>query len=417
MHKVLFLSQTLPYPPDSGVNVRTFNVLKGVASAFDVHCLCFARRAVVPDPSDLGRRLQGLRGTASGDGFFIPSEWSLGRKLATHASSVMRTRVYTWFEYSNAEYLKRMRSLLSTGQFGLVHIDSLDLARFAKVIREEFPTLPIACSHHNVESELLLRRSRVVGSPFVRMYLRHQARLYARLEREWLARFALNVAVSDRDAEILKSMAPDAGFLTIPNGVDTEFFSVSPQEPEGGMAGSIVFLGGTDWFPNYDALAHFARDVLPILRGKGYRGQVYWVGRSTEAHREEFSESGVELTGFVDDIRPIVQGAACSVVPLRVGGGTRLKITTAWAMGAAIVSTSQGCEGLDARDGENLLVADTPERFADAVMRILVEDGLRRRLQSAARRTAEESYSWNVVLPPMIDAYRNQVRPAHATGS
>src|SRR5690606_19894173 len=126
-------------------------------------------------------------------------------------------------------------------------------------------------------------------------------------------------------------------------------------------------------------------EVLPLLEARGQTPGIDWVGTATDAQRERFrGVRNLNLTGYVEDERPAMRNAACFIVPLRVGGGTRLKILNAWAMGKAVVSTSIGCEGLEARDGENILIADTPEAFAAAIDRILRDDVLRKRIGAAA---------------------------------
>jgi glycosyltransferase involved in cell wall biosynthesis len=140
------------------------------------------------------------------------------------------------------------------------------------------------------------------------------------------------------------------------------------------------------------------RCFAPRLRTRGVPAHVTWVGRATDAERREFSRvEGLTLTGYVDDIRPYVARAACYIAPLRVGGGTRLKLLDAWAMGKAIVSTTIGAEGLGARHGETMLLADTADAFADAIASVLRDEALRRRIGAAARREAEERFSWDVI--------------------
>src|SRR4029077_7101234 len=131
-----------------------------------------------------------------------------------------------------------------------------------------------------------------------------------------------------------------------------------------------------------------------------------------ETCRREF---GVELTGYVDDTRPYLERAACFIVPLRVGGGTRLKILNAWAMGKAIVSTSIGCEGLAAVDGQNILIRDTAEGFAEAIDSVLSDEGVRRRLGAAGRRTVEQTYSWDIIGREMGGLYERVSAEQRAT--
>jgi glycosyltransferase involved in cell wall biosynthesis len=230
----------------------------------------------------------------------------------------------------------------------------------------------------------------------------------AREERMWCPRVTLNTAVSWEDRETFERMIPTARFTVVPNGVDADEFR--PAAESNPADGGIVFVGGYSWFPNRDALSHFCEDILPHLRQRGRAVPVSWVGRAPEAVQQEYRELyGVELTGYVEAIQPYVHSAACYVVPLRVGGGTRLKILDAWAMGKAVVSTSAGCEGLEARDGENILIRDDPEEFAAAIQQVLGDGELRARLGRNARRTAEDVYSWDVIGEAMIRDYRGLV--------
>jgi glycosyltransferase involved in cell wall biosynthesis len=221
-----------------------------------------------------------------------------------------------------------------------------------------------------------------------------------REERTWCPRVALNVAVSDADRREFQRLAPAARITVVPNGVDVEKFV-----PRAAQGGGIVFVGGMTWFPNKDALRYFACEILPLLRAAGNQDEVTWVGRALPGAHDTYSAQGITLTGYVDDIRPYVQNAACYVVPLRVGGGTRLKILDAWAMGKAVVSTSVGCEGLDARDGWNILIRDDPREFALAVQQVLSDTELRARLGAGARQTAERIYSWRVIGKAMHAEY------------
>jgi glycosyltransferase involved in cell wall biosynthesis len=247
----------------------------------------------------------------------------------------------------------------------------------------------------------MARRAEGERSPVARAYVRWQARLIQRDEERWCPRMKLNVVVSEDDRRQLEAVAPQAAYRVFPNGVDVERY----QPGERGGRDGVVFVGGTNWFPNRDALDYFAHSILPELHRRGDRPAVLWVGHASDADRQQFGRAGVTLTGYVDDERPLVRDARCFVVPLRIGGGTRLKILNAWAMGKAVVSTSTGCEGLETRAGENILVADEPLAFAEAVHRVLHDEQLRRRLESEGRRTAVERYSWDAIGARMIDAY------------
>jgi glycosyltransferase involved in cell wall biosynthesis len=385
------------------VKIRTHHVLRLLAREFEVDALCFHRRSTRQGGDDVEESVAALHEFAdSVEAFAIPQERSRARFVWDHLRSVVRRRPYTVFSYESADFLSRLQEMLAAKTYDIVHVDSLDLSRYLPELQD----VPVVCAHHNVESELLRRRGDSADLPPERAYLRLQADLLAREEERWCPEVDLNVTVSDRDRRALEDRIPDAEYLVVPNGVDTDEFR--PSGPgEGGAESGIVFVGGCTWFPNRDALEHFAEDVLPLVRERHPDVTVRWVGRADEATRRRYcGEHGIRMTGYVEDIRPHVHEAACYVVPIRVGGGTRLKILDAWAMGKAVVSTSQGCEGLEARDGENILIRDSAEEFAAAVDRVLTDADLRERLGRNARATAEETYSWEVIGDEMTEIYR-----------
>ena len=395
--KLLFLSQTLPYPPDGGVKIRTYNILRILARTFDISALCFYRRERGLRQRDIDHRTAALGELAQIEAFPIPQEHYLGRLLWDHLRSVLTSRTYTVYGYESSRYRRRLKALLGKVPFDLVHADSLDMSGY-------FPLLsghPLVCVHHDVQSVLLRRRASAERSRKRRLYLAYQAGLMEREEQHWCPRVTLNVTVSEVDRDALLQTARGGTFAVVPNGVDTEFFRPAPSDGEG-----IVFVGGTTWFPNRDALSFFCEEILPLVRKNKGERLVRWVGRATEGERRYHHDRfGIDLTGYVEDVRPYVWNAACYVVPIRIGGGTRVKILDAWAMGKAVVSTSIGCEGLDAVDGENILIRDDPGEFADAVLEVLSNRDLRGRLELGARRTAEQLYSWEVIGEKVISKY------------
>lgn len=395
--KLLFLCQTLPYPPDGGVEIRSGNVMRLLSRSFDVTALCFYRAATRSTREQVERGLAGLREFAEAEAFPIPQEQSRLRLLYDHLRSLLFGEVYTRYAYSSAAYAARLEQLLAERRFDIVHMDSLDLSAYLPQLGD----IPVVCTHHNVESDLLRRRAQAEKFPLLRRYIERQADLTEAEERKWCGSLALNVAVSPDDARRLREIAPGAPMLVVPNGVDTNAFRPANEPVRG-----VVFVGGYGWHPNRDAMEYFVAEILPLIRAGEPELAVTWVGRAPDAVKAQYQDRhGVRLTGYVEDIRPHVQPAACFIVPLRVGGGTRLKVLDAWAMGKAVVSTTVGCEGLDARDGENILIRDTPDGFADAVRAIVGDERLRQKLGESARRTAERDYDWEVLGRRFVSEY------------
>jgi glycosyltransferase involved in cell wall biosynthesis len=414
--RLLFLCQTLPYPPDGGVWIRTYHVIRLLSRAFDITALCFERAAsagrgadwrVAAGPEALGR-------FASVEVFAIPQKHSRLRYAWDHVRSILSGRVYTTYLYESRPFRRRLGELLRSQDFDLVHADSLDLAGYLPACAG----VPVVCVHHDVESALLRRRAAVERKPWRRSYLRFQAGLMDDVERRWCERVALNIAVSEQDRALLTRIAPASRSAVVANGVDTEEF-----RPDGGPGTGVAYVGGTNSFPNLDALDFFCAEILPHLRTLSGDVPVRWVGRAAPEEQSRYRDRfGVELTGYVEDVRPFMRAAACHIVPLRAGGGTRLKILNSWAMGKPVVATSIGCEGLEAVDGENILIRDDPRDFASAIRAVLDNGTMRRRLSEGARATVARLYSWDVLGRELIDIYlaaahagSRDVTPAAAT--
>lgn len=405
--KLLFLSHILPHPPDSGAAIRTSNTLRILGRSFDVTALCFARETRSVEAGGLRERADALAAHGRVEAFPIPADQRKIRAVWDHLRSVFTARPWVRFLYDSRAYGARLAQVLSGGDIDLVHVDSLDLVAYLP----ELNALPTVCVHHNVESALLERRADA-ESGVRRWYIRHQARLLEGAERTWCPRVDLNVVVSEDDRRIFRNLAPDASFAVFPNGVDIERYAPGPREGDG-----LAFVGGTTWFPNRDALAFFHDDVLPLLHARGERPRVRWIGSVSDEDREAYGRTdGLTLAGYVEDERPLMREAACFIVPLRVGGGTRLKILNAWAMGLPVISTTIGCEGLEARDGENILIADTAREFAEAIVRVVHDRALRDRLGHAGRRVAVSRYSWNVIGQEMTASYETVLEGRRGRG-
>ena len=380
-----------------------------LSRAFDVTALCFYRASDRQTVAQVAAGVRGLEPFAHVEAFPIPQERNAARLVWDHLRSVATETVYTRYAYESRALQRRLLELLASKTFDLVHLDSLDLSGYLPFVGH----LPTVCVHHNVESVLLRRRAMRERSLVRRAYVAHQADLLEREERTWCPRVTLNAVVSAPDATSLRSISPSASITVIPNGVDTGHFTVRD-----GACRGVVFVGGANWFPNRDALDHYCTDILPLLKARTDAVSTRWIGHAPADLRTRVTaEHGIEMTGYVPDVRPYVNDAACFIAPLRVGGGTRVKILDAWAMGKAVVTTSVGCEGLAAEDGVNVLVRDTPAEFADAIALVLSDRALRVRLGSNARATVERLYSWDVIGENMINEYLSLVEAPASVGS
>lgn len=400
MKRILFLSQTLPYPPNGGVFIRTYNILRQLSQQFELTIHSFDRTggaAQNRSHEEISSYCAEMEQLGEFELTSVPQGQNRLRLFADHGRSMLSGKSAVHYRYASRAFGTRLQTLLASGNWDIVHVDSLDLVTWLPSIENEV----IACTHHNVESDLLRQRSSITSNPLLRSYLMHQADLTVRDEQRWCPRVATNVVVSDDDGVRLSKISPSARFDTIPNGVDTSFMT-----PGGSVDGSLVFVGSAGWFPNKDGFEYFCDEILPLIRSAGHDPTVTWIGRAPEPMRREFRKRyAVHLTGYMDDIRPTVRRASCFVMPIRVGGGSRLKLLDAWSMGKAVVSTSAGAAGVEAIHDANILISDGPDEFARSVIRILEDSETRLRLGEAARETAERLYSWEVVGNSLCELY------------
>jgi len=311
--------------------------------------------------------------------------------LALHVADPLP---YAVGKYRSAAYRRRLETLLATNPFDLIVCDFLvPVVNLPPVL-----PCPAVIFTHNVESEIWRRHAETRSQPIAKALMAAQYRRMLRFERRALARFDGVLAVSDADRAAFDRLYPNAvrqPAHVVPTGVDVEYFDASPSDA---ASNTLVFTGSMDWLPNEDAMLFFCRDILPLVRAEEPEVRLVVVGRSpTPAVQSLAREHGIEVTGRVDDVRPYMRDAAVYIVPLRVGGGTRLKIFEAMAMGKAVVSTTVGAEGLPVTHGEHLLLADEPRAFARSVVRLLRDRERRRQLEQAARALVVERYDWSAV--------------------
>lgn len=391
--KILFVSTKSPLPTNDGHALRTYNLLREVAARHEVYLLSFVK---FKEEHEHLQELQKL--CASVRCIDLPennSRFSLTLSLLkNHFSS----RPFVADKYDTTAMRAEITRIIKTQGIDLVHLDMLPLCCYLDCLKGT----PVVLNEHNVESALLDRRLTTESNPLFRYYLGVQQKRLEAFETESVNNVDHVVCCSEPDRELLMEMAPSTPVAVVPNGVDTEYFQ--PLENSKEMCMSLVFVGGMNWFPNRDAVQWFDKEVFPEILATIPTVRLQIIGKSTESANWQYGQS-IEVTGFVDDIRPHLSEAAVFVVPLRIGGGTRLKILDAMAMGKAIVSTSIGAEGLDVMPGRDLLIADTTQDFARAVLDLLVNRDKRFELGSAARELVKNRYQWENIALLLDKAY------------
>jgi sugar transferase (PEP-CTERM/EpsH1 system associated) len=395
--RILWLNAGLLLPLDKGGKLRTWHLMRHLARRHRITYLSFADRDVRAADKDGMRevceRLEVVpRRTAAKGSFAF---------YAGAAASLVDPLPYAAGRYRSRAYAHAVRRLLATGSFDLVVCDFLVPA----VNMPRTLPCPSVVFTHNVEAAIWRRHSEQQTNPIRRMLFHQQWRRMLRFEGSTLGRFDQILAVSDTDRTTFQQLYQHdlrAPIVTVATGVDTSFFSPrgNPVAPR-----HLVFTGSMDWIPNEDAMKHFCADVLPLVRAKEPDVTLSIVGRApTPAVQRLADISGVEVTGRVDDVRDHIGRAAVYVVPIRIGGGTRLKIFEAMAMGKAVVSTTIGAEGLPVTDGRDVVIADAPTQFADAVVTLLRDRSRREALEHAARELVITHYDWATVAGQLEEA-------------
>jgi glycosyltransferase involved in cell wall biosynthesis len=282
-----------------------------------------------------------------------------------------------------------LTALRETNSFDLLQCEWTPYARYLADSRD----VPTLIATHNVESQIWFRRSETEGNPFSRWFFRRQAEKMEHFERSVLQRASWVTAVSEEDAQKMRQWSVNR-LSVVDNGVDLDLYQTeNPGEDDR----EILFLASLDWEPNIDGLNYFLSDMLPDIAVQRPDVRLTIAGRrpSPELRRRIENLANVNFVGEVQDVRPLLQKAAVVIVPLRVGGGSRLKILEAMAAGKAIVSTSVGAEGLSVQNNVHLQIADTPAEFSSAVLSLMASPETRRRLGTAGRHLVEQKYGWD----------------------
>ncbi len=396
--RILWLNPNLLLPLDKGGKLRTWHLMRHLAERHEITYLSFA------DPHTSPAEREGMREVCAHLQIVPRTDPAKGsaRFYADAAARLFDPLPYAAGKYRSTEYRDKVESLLAAGEFDLVVCDFLVPA---VNMPRQLPC-PAVLFTHNVEAEIWRRHHERQGDPVRRFLFKQQWQRMLRFEGDTVSRFDLVLAVSETDRDTLQRLYHDqlhAPVLTVATGVDTAFFA--PQPAAAVLPRHLVFTGSMDWIPNEDAMKHFCADILPRIRAQEPGVTLSIVGREpTPAVQRLADGAGIDVTGRVDDVRDYIGRAAVYVVPIRIGGGTRLKIFEAMGMGKAVVSTTVGAEGLPVTHGEDVWLADDPDAFAAAVVSLLRDPARRVQLERAARELVVTRYDWAAVAGQLEDA-------------
>ncbi len=385
--RILWLKTELLHPVDKGGKIRTYNMLKELKRNCHITYLTLDDGTADNNARELASEychdlvcVPHRRREKFTTGFYVELALNLASDLP-----------YAIKKYESPEMRREIEKRV--GQFDVLICDFL--APAANVRRD------LNCAtvlfQHNVEAMIWKRHYEVQTNAARKAYLYRQWRKMVDFEAATCPQFDCVVAVSREDREQMEREYGVRNVYDIPTGVDTAF--VRPSGERQGKPHNLVFTGSMDWLPNEDAIRYFTEHIMPRIKQSVPDLTLTVVGRDPYPGLVELSkrDSSVIVTGRVEDVRPYMEEASVYVIPLRIGGGTRLKIYEAMAMEKPIVSTSIGAEGLPVTNGEEIVLADTPETFADAVVKLLTDQNLAHEIGQRAAARVRREFGWDTV--------------------
>jgi len=396
--RILLLTPQRPYPPHQGTTLRNFNLVKELAKRHRICVLTFLEPDQDPaNPGPLPELCEWLETVP------VPQ-----RSTAQRLRQLLFTRRpdMSWRLWSSA-FNDRLASCLAEETFDVVEIEGIEMAPYRPTIEVARPKPLIIYDAHNAEWILQQRAC----AADVKTPARWPAALYSWVQWHRLRRYEANllqrvdhtVAMSAPDKVALRDVISNAPITVIPNGVDLAAYRHFRGRP---LEFDLLFTGKMDFRPNIDAILWFGQHVFPLIQARRPWTTFAIVGQRPHPRLDILRDMpGVTITGYVDDVRPYIAGTTVYVAPLRVGGGTRLKLLEAMALAKPIVSTTVGAEGFPVVNGQEVILADEPEAFANQVLNLLDNPARRRELGQAGQSFAQANYGWDALVPHLEKVY------------
>jgi glycosyltransferase involved in cell wall biosynthesis len=434
--RVLHFVPRVPWPLNTGAKLRNYHLAREIAGRASITLLAFSENDEQTNqpsaPADESSTEPILESPES----FYERVILVGRDQGYTLSKIVRGAIgktpLPVLNYTTPAMKEALARVLDEQDFDVVQVESIHLAEYLPIIRAASSSPQIICDWHNIESELMQRYSERQTNVLRRTYARRAAGQMSRLERRAMHEFDAHIVVSKRDGERLQELAPKARIFLIENGVDTAYYTDerinrahaawlkergqetasfqdaerdSTPAPEVKKPRRVAFVGSMDYHANVDAAVSFAEEVWPRLQAE-QPGLIFTiVGRDPAREVRQLEQvSGIEVTGTVDDVRPYYHETLAAIIPLRVGGGSRLKILEAMAAGVPVISTTLGAEGLDVQDGKNILIAEKSEDFCEAITRL--DEERRRTLIAGGRALVSEQYDWSRLGALLFETYK-----------
>jgi polysaccharide biosynthesis protein PslH len=382
--KILWVKADRLLPVQNGGNIRSYHIAHCLAQAHEVTFFSyFGGPQDAGYETELKEHFPGAVCACTGG-----SEASPALRALDYLSQLTHREPYAVRRFASSGVKKQLQTWFQQQAFDIAVCDFLDAAiNFPKRL-----DIPSVLFQHNVESEIWRRLAAAESNVWKRMVYKFEAQKMSRYEESVVRCFHHVIAVSGHDRALMSRWVDPQRITVVPTGVDLNNFRIT--RPSGKPL--VMFVGAMDWEPNVDAVEYFCGQVWPKIKKDVPAALFRIVGRNPGRRVQKLASDSIEVTGSVPSVQSHLQEAAVVVVPLRIGGGTRLKIYEAMAMGKAVVSTSVGAEGLDVHDGRDIVLADQPAEFAQAV-KVLLQDGELRGKHERAAIDLAQRYDWPVI--------------------
>ena len=414
--KILWLSHLIPYPPKAGVIHRSYNLIKQLSQAHDIHILAFNQEALIAnmyDDIETGTREAIEQLEAVCDEIVIvdlPQKSYFGGKYALALKSLVNRLPYSVLWLQSSEYRVALAELMQKTSFDIIHFDTISLSQYHSDVK----SIPCVLNHHNVESHLLLRRATRCRNIFEKAFLSFEGRKLQYFEELVYSDFELHLFCSELDERRMKSFCHGMRSAIVPNGVDMSNCDVAQQQ----FDQRLLFLGTLDWEPNRRAVDFIVLEIWPLIRERCPDVVFDLVGANPprSAIRLSMSDSRFRVHGFVDNVEPFFNSGGIFVCPITDGGGTKLKLLDALAMGMPTIAHPIACEGLDVVPERDLLTATSAEEFANTIERLLFDSKLRAKLSKSGEILVKSKYDYKLIGEHLSSMYMSIAANAEMTG-
>ena len=398
--RILIITDYLPYPPISGDTIRVYNIIRRISSNNELYLLALFGSKDMPD-AILHMREFCKQVEVFNHAWPNPINCLPGFLRYLIEGKPIDLRLLYSKELAN-----KVNKLTSYNKFDIVQIEHSRMAFYREYIDPKSQSLS-AITFHNIAADQYARISLIQKGILSKL----RAWLFSRQLRRWepgvAGEFTRCITVSDIDRKTLLASNPALKLEVIPNGTDTKKYQLLEMESN---VFNLLFIGSMNYPPCVDAVIYFSTRILPIIQIEIPDVHLWIVGNNPSLEVQNLTSDHIHVTGFVESVIPYYQQTAVVVVPLRAGGGTRLKILEAMTFGRPVVSTKIGCEGLDVINGQHLFIADTPEEFSEGTIRLLKDKKLSKQIVCQARKLVEQKYDWDQISEKLLSVYTDMVQ-------